>query len=90
MVEFVPLSTQTHLDIAQTFSVSELSEGHAEKLFEASKVFDFAMTLIFFDTTSKCRKWKMGHELCKNRWGCVHDPIFAFATKNGELFSNRL
>ena len=90
MIKFALMSSETNLNIAKALSISELCKGHAIILFEASEVFYFSIALIFFDTASKGVQGQVSHELSKNSWGCVHAPLFAFATENGEFFSNRL
>ena len=53
MIEFGLLSSQTRFDVAQAFSISELSEGEAEKLIPTGKVFDVAMALVLLQTGLK-------------------------------------
>ncbi len=46
MVEFGLQGGQACFDLAKTFSVSQLSEGHAEKLIEAGKPSDSVIALV--------------------------------------------
>ena len=46
MIEFPLSRAQTGLDVAEAFPIGQLSEGHAEKLAPARKVFDLVVAVV--------------------------------------------
>ena len=53
MVELVSRSSEACLNIPQTFSVSKLSKGHAEKLVPAREAFDLVIAVALCDAFAK-------------------------------------
>jgi hypothetical protein len=72
MVELLALGSQAGLDVAQTLSISQLSESHTEKLVVTGKAFDLMLPAITSHTTSKNVR---GHEvdyLGENQFAKIH------------------
>ena len=66
VVELFLLGAQTSFDVAQTLSVGQLSEGHAEVLVETRKAFDLVSSSIARDATAKRRARQMLGGTCAN------------------------
>ena len=66
MVEFGPQGAQACFYLAKTFSVSKLSEGHAEKLIEARKSPDSVIALVPPHTLVEFVFGQKVHELREN------------------------
>jgi hypothetical protein len=56
MVELGLMGAQTGFDVAQTFAVSQLREGHAKKLIEMRKRLGRIFGRIALHTAAKCVK----------------------------------
>ncbi len=63
MVESFFLSSKTGFNVAQAFSVCELSESHTAILFRAEKGLDLTVAVITLYASSECVPWKVVHEL---------------------------
>ena len=72
MIELVLLRSQACLDVAQTFPVGKLSEGHAAKLIDTGKGFDLVIAMVTLDTTPKCVHRQMLHHLREDETVRVH------------------
>ena len=70
--------TQADLNISQTFSVSELSEGHAEELIPAGKAYNVAIAVVSIDAFSKLVCGDKVHQLGKDGFPGIHvvSPFF--------------
>jgi hypothetical protein len=84
VVEFGLNGTETDLDIAETFSISQLSEGHTEKLIQAGKTLNLVMPPISFDTFAKLRQREEVDQLRENGLSNIHGPFLSdLRKKNG-------
>jgi hypothetical protein len=63
MVEFGLQGAQARFDLAKTFSVGQLREGHAEKLIEARKPSDSVIALVSSHTLVELVFWQKVYEL---------------------------
>jgi len=63
MIELVTRSSETCLDIPQTFSVSELGKCHTEKLIPTGKALDFVIAVVSGDAFAKFVGRKEFHQL---------------------------
>ncbi len=61
MVKFGIQGPQAGFDIAETFSVGELSEGHTKKLIEAGKCSHSVIALISLNTFVEFVSWQELH-----------------------------
>jgi len=53
VVELGGLAAQTGFDVAQTLSIGQLCEGHAQKLVETREVFDLVLPIVANDTSAE-------------------------------------
>jgi len=68
-----PLSrTQTHLDVAETFPIGQLSKGHAEELAPAREVFDVVVAVVSLKAFLEFVNGQKGHELDKDGSPGIH------------------
>jgi len=72
MVKLFALRAKTHFDIPKTFPVGELSEGHAQELVEARKLFYIEIALVFGYAPAKSRQRHEVHNLRENQSSGVH------------------
>jgi len=72
MVEFGLQGAQARFDLAKTFSVSQLREGHAEKLIEAGKPSDSVIALVSSYTLVELVFGQKLYELRKDHSSTVH------------------
>lgn len=63
MIEFWFHGSKTGLDVSETFSIGELSEGHAEKLIETREGSDTILASIVPNTFVEFVSWQEIHEL---------------------------
>ena len=69
-------------DIAQAFPVTQLGEGHHQKLIEARKSFYFVIAAVALGAFAKRRKRQMFHHLGENGFAGIHKPSLSW-TWNG-------
>lgn len=77
VIEFGLEGTQACFDLAKTFSVSQLSEGHTEKLIEAGKSSDSVIALVSLDTFVEFVFWQKIHELGENNSSQIHRSLLS-------------
>jgi hypothetical protein len=68
------LSTQTYFDVAQALAVSQLGEGHTEKLIEAGKRLNLMVAVVTLNTPSKGVQRHLFDHLCENEFACIFSP----------------
>jgi hypothetical protein len=56
MVKLGLMSSQTGFDVAQTFAIGQLCEGHAEKLIEMRESLGGVVGRVTLHTAAKCVK----------------------------------
>ena len=78
------MSTQTHFDVAKTFSMSELLESHDEILLITAKLLDVTIAVITRNTSSKGVQRKMIHNLRENKLVCIHLILLGKAKEKRE------
>ena len=66
------MSAQAGLDIAQALPVSQLCEGHTQKLIEAGKGLDLVYSAVARHATTKRRQWHMLSDLREHELAQVH------------------
>jgi hypothetical protein len=66
------LGTQTGFDIAETFAISELSEGQAKELIPVGEFFDVAIALVAIDANLKLVSREEVHELREDGSAKIH------------------
>src|SRR6266852_5685604 len=69
--------TQTGLDVAQTFPIGQLREGHGQILIPAGKSAQPDVALIALDATAKLPVGKEADQLRKNGAALIHEPLSA-------------
>jgi len=72
VIKLVALGPKAGFYIAQAFAISQLSEGHAEKLVEAGERLDLAVSLIAFYALPKRVQGKMIDDLRENQLAGGH------------------
>jgi len=77
VIEIAGHGAQALFDVAQTVTISELSESHAKKLIEARKVSQSSMALVTLDAHVEFVLGKEVEELGKDRSARVHVLSFA-------------
>ena len=77
VIEFGLQGAQTCFDLAETFSVGKLSEGHAKKLIEAGKPSDSVIALIPPDTLVEFVFGQKVHELRENDSPRIHRSLLS-------------
>ena len=77
MIEFGLQGAQACFDLAETFSVGKLSEGHAKKLIEAGKSSDSVIALIPPDTLVEFVFGQKVHELRENDSSRIHRSLLS-------------
>jgi hypothetical protein len=71
---------QTGLDVAQTFPIGQLREGHGQILIPAGKSAQPDIALIALDATTKLPVGKKTDQLQKNGAALIHEPLSAVPT----------
>ncbi len=69
--------TQTGLDVAQTFPIGQLREGHGQILIPAGKSAQPEVALIALDATAKLPVGKEADQLRKDGAALIHEPLSA-------------
>src|SRR4029077_9985646 len=69
--------TQTGLDVAQTFPIGQLREGHGQILIPAGKSAQPDVALIALDATAKLPVRKEADQLRKDGAALIHGPLSA-------------
>ena len=69
--------TQTGLDVAQTFPIGQLREGHGQILIPAGKSAQPDVALIALDATAKLPVGKEADQLRKDGAALIHEPLSA-------------
>jgi hypothetical protein len=77
VVEFAAYRREARLDIAQAFSISQLGEGHCQKLVPTGKALLLIITVIPAYTLLKLVTRKILHELRENSLAKVHPSLSA-------------
>jgi hypothetical protein len=77
VIEFGLHRPETGFDISKAFSVCELREGHAEKLFEAGKLADVIISSIPSNTLLEFVFGQVIHQLGKNDSSRIHRPLLS-------------
>ena len=77
MIEFGLQGAQACFDLAKTFSISQLSEGHAEKLIEAGESSDSVIALVPPHTPVEFVFGKKVHELGENDSSPIHRSLLS-------------
>jgi hypothetical protein len=77
VIEFGLQGAQTCFDLAETFSVSQLSEGHTEKLIEAGKSSNSVIALVPLDTLVEFEFGQKVHELGENNSPRIHRSLLS-------------
>src|SRR6266540_2142023 len=72
VVQLARLRAQARFDVAQTFSISQLSKSHAKIMVEAGKTLDLVPSAIARHTTAKRRQRQMLRDLRKYQFAQVH------------------
>jgi len=72
MIELGLLGAETGFDIAETFSVGELSKGQRKELIPAGEFFDVAIALVSIDASLKLVGGEEVHELREDGSALVH------------------
>jgi len=72
MVELLTLSAKARFNIAQTLSVRELDECHAQELIPTCKTSGSFVSLITFNVLSELRYRHKVHKLCEDHFSGVH------------------
>jgi hypothetical protein len=72
VIQLVLLGSQAGFDIPEAFAVGQLSEGHAEVMVEAGKLFDLEVAIVAFYALMKGMEWKMLHHLRENELSGIH------------------
>jgi hypothetical protein len=72
VIPFSSQRAQTDFDIAQTFAVSQLRKGHAQKLVPAGKIRDLAIAVIALDAAAKLARGNKIHQLRENGSSRIH------------------
>jgi hypothetical protein len=76
------LLTQIDFDVAQRLPVSQLREGHGEKLVQTREVFDLVFSVVTGHTAAKRTHRQVPHELRKYELALVHGDFCGFPPKN--------
>jgi hypothetical protein len=82
VVQPTGLRTQVDFDIAQGFSVGQLSEGHGKELVQTGEVFDLVFAPVIGHTAAKRAQWQVEHKLRKYELALVHDGFGRKSAKN--------
>ena len=85
VIEFRRHRSQADLNIAKTLAVSQLSEGHGEKLVPARETFDLMAAAIAGDTATELMDRKKIDELSEDGFTDVHRPLLAVAGQQNDL-----
>ena len=72
VVELARLRAQARFDVAQTFSIGQLSKGHAEVLVETGKALDLVRSAIARHATAKRGQRQMLRDLREHQFAQVH------------------
>ena len=75
MVELVPLSVKTGIDVAQAFAVGQLGKRHDEKLIETTELFYIPFALVTRHASPKCMQGQVIHDLLKHEFACIHGSL---------------
>ncbi len=83
------LHREAHLDIAQTLSIGQLSEGHGPIVLGAGQRPDALVPAIPRDNPREGAPWQKLHELSEKRLATVHRRLFGCPPKSARSTSNR-
>src|SRR5437899_183729 len=72
VVQLARLRAQARFDVAQTFSIGQLSKSHSKIMVEAGKTLDLVPSAIARHTTAKRRQRQMLRDLRKHQFAQVH------------------
>jgi hypothetical protein len=72
VIELGGLGAKARFDVAQTLSVSQLREGHAQVLVEAGEALDLVFACVTRDTAPQRGQRQMLHQLCEHELALVH------------------
>src|SRR5262249_44561352 len=86
VVEFAAHGSQAGIDIAEAFTVSELSEGHRQILIPARQLSVVPIAVIARDALLELAVREMGDQLRENGPAGIHPPLFR---RTGGRLSNR-
>src|SRR5439155_24812886 len=75
VVQLAGLGSQAGFDVAQTFSVCQLREGHAQKLVQATKGANVEITTIFGNQTAERMPRCEFHDLGEDQLANVHSGL---------------
>ena len=72
VIELGLLRTQARFDVAQTLPISQLCEGHAQKLVQAGEPLDLVLALIPGHAATKRGQRQMLHQLREHQLAMIH------------------
>ena len=72
VVQLARLRTQARFDVAQTFSIGQLSKSHAKIMIQAGKTLDLVPSAIARHTTAKRGQWQILRDLRKHQLAQIH------------------
>lgn len=72
VVQPVRLRPQIDFDIAQGFSIRQLSKGHRKELIQTRKILDLVFAPMRGHAASKGGQWQISHDLRKNELAMMH------------------
>jgi hypothetical protein len=84
VIELGLLGAQADFDVAQTFTIGELCERHAQILVEAREALDLVMTAISLDAAAKLDKRQMIGHLGENHLAGIHQPFLSAPSRNND------
>jgi len=75
VIQFAMHGMKTCFDVAQTLAVSQLGEGHRQKLIPAREALEVVVASITGDAFLKLLVWKILHQLRKNSASEIHASL---------------
>ncbi|PRC93279.1 hypothetical protein S2091_2017 [Solimicrobium silvestre] len=75
VVKPVRLRPQIDFDVAQGFSVGQLSECHSEELIQTRKILDHVFAPVRRNASTKRGQWQISHDLRKNEFAMMHSSV---------------
>ena len=77
MIQLALQGTQTGFDVAQTFAIGQLGEGHRQILVPAGEASQPEVALITLDATTELPVGKKADQLREDGAALIHEPLSA-------------
>ena len=89
VIKPVRLRPQIDFDVAQGFSIRQLSECHSEELIQTRKILDLVFAPMRRNAPPKSGQWQISHDLRKNELALMHRSLERKSAKSAYFAPRR-